>query len=127
MTMETKWVKYTIKDGILCGLYKKNLSIDIEIAKEMVTERLALQNGKDYPVIFNVNGFKAPSKEARTYLATEGVKGISIGAIIVKNAAEKIILNFFFTIEKPSVPYKAFTNEEDAILWINEIRSSKNA
>lgn len=123
MKMETKWVNYSIENEILYANYKKEIIIDLEGAKEMVAERLAIQNGKKYPIIIHVNGFKSPSKAARIYLATEGIKGLTMGAVIVKNAVEKIILNFFFTIEKPVIPSKSFTCEEDAVAWINEMRN----
>ena len=115
--------KIEIKNGIIIGIYKSNLSINLEDAKEMVEERLAFQKGIDYPIVIHLNGIKTSSKEARIYMAAEGIKGITIGAFIARNTVERIILNFFLSIEKPPIPAKAFTNQEDAVKWINDIRT----
>jgi hypothetical protein len=46
-----------------------------------------------------------------------------MGAIIARNIIESTILNFFLKVERPPVPVRAFTNEEDAVKWINDIRT----
>lgn len=112
-----------LEDGILFCKYEAKLLLTLELAKKMLEDRLLFQKGINYPVIIVLNGLKATDKEARKYAATEGIKGITMGAIIVGNTIEKVILNFFLSIEKPLVPTKAFTREEDAIEWINEIRN----
>lgn len=120
--METNWVKYRIEDGILYATYKQNLSVNLEEAKEMVAERLAFQKGVVYPIIIHMNGIKASSKEARIYMSKDGIVGISMGAFIAGNSIEKALLNFFLKIEKPPVPARFFTKEEEAIEWINAQR-----
>lgn len=107
--------------GIVIANFRQELQVDINLAKQIVSERLAFQNGEKYPVIIYLNKIN-PSKEARSFMGNEGIKDITIGAFIVKNAIEKVLINFFLSIEKPPIPAKAFTNEEDAISWINKIR-----
>ena len=125
--MEIKYVDYSISDGILIAVYKEKLVVTIEQAKEMVADRLAFQNGKEYPIVIHMNGIKASTKEARIFMGTDGIKGITIGAFVVRHVIEQVIFNFFFKIEKPNVSTKAFTNEEDAIAWIREVQNKTNA
>lgn len=112
--------KIEIRDGIVIGTYKTNLSITLDDAREMVAERLAFQENRSFPVIVYISNVKASTKEARMYMGNEGLQGITMGAFIVSNTIEKIMLNFFLNIEKPAIPAKAFTREEDAIRWIKE-------
>lgn len=115
-------VDHRIHEGIVFGRYPKDLYINLDIAKQLVAERLILQNGKSYPAVIHLNGMRMASKEARAYMAKEGVTGITMGAFVVGSSIERVILNFFLTLEKPPVPAKAFTNEEDAVKWIKENR-----
>jgi hypothetical protein len=112
-----------LENGILFCKYEERLLLTLELAKKMLADRLMYQKEINYPVIILLNGLKAADKETRKYTAIEGIKGITMGAFVVKNTIEKIIYNFFFSIEKPVIPTKAFTNEEDAIEWIRETRS----
>jgi hypothetical protein len=113
-----------LENGILFCKYEEKLLLTLDLAKKMLADRLSYQNGTSYPVIILLNGLKAADKETRKYTAVEGIKGITMGAFIVKNAIERIIYNFFFSIEKPVIPTRAFTNEEDAIAWINTVRNN---
>jgi hypothetical protein len=113
-----------LENGILFCKYEEKLLLTLDLAKKMLADRLSYQNGPSYPVIILLNGLQAADKETRKYTAVEGIKGITMGAFIVKNAIERIIYNFFFSIEKPVIPTRAFTNEEDAIAWINTVRNN---
>jgi hypothetical protein len=118
------YLEVKVENGILFCKYEEKLLLTLELAKKMLADRLSYQKGTSYPVIILLNGLKAADKETRKYTAVEGIKGITMGAFIVKNAIERIIYNFFFSIEKPVIPTRAFTNEEDAIAWINTVRNN---
>ena len=111
------------KEGALIVLYKPGIRLDLDMAKQLVANRLDYQKGKNQPVVIHMNGIKATSKEARLYMGKEGVQGITMGAFIVRNSIEQVILNFFLSIERPPIPTKAFTNEEDALVWIKEMHN----
>ena len=113
-----------IRDSIFCT-YEEKLLLTLDLAQKMLKDRLYFQKEISYPVVITLNGLKAADKETRKFTATEGTKGITMGAFIVKNIIEKVILNFFLSVEKPTVPAKAFTTEEDAVHWINELRSKQ--
>lgn len=116
-------LKIKLDDGIIFCEYEEKLLLDLDMAKNMLADRLAFQKGISYPIVIVLNGLKATDKATRKFTATEGIRGITMGAFIVKNAIEKVIVNFFLSVEKPPVPAKAFTTEEDAVSWINEQRN----
>lgn len=115
------------KEDILIISYKINVRLELDIAKQLVAQRLAYQNGKEYPAVFYLKHIKSITKEARSYMNKEGAKGITLRAFVVKNNIEKILLRFFLGIEKPLVPSNYFINEEDAIAWIKEAQNKNNS
>jgi hypothetical protein len=50
-------IKMKLVDGIIIANFRDGLEITLDLAKEMVHERLKFQNGKDYPLIIIANGF----------------------------------------------------------------------
>jgi hypothetical protein len=111
-------IKTRIENGIFIGEYENGIQLDLEIAKKMVADRLKLQAGKSYPAVIHLNNVKSNSKAVRTYLATEGIEGISHGAFVVKNFYERVFINFFLLVDVPKVPSRVFQTEEEAIIWL---------
>lgn len=119
-------MKLTINKGILFAEYNKNALIDLETAKQLVAQRLELQEGKTYPAIVHLNGVTSQSKAVRSYMAKEGIKGISHGAFIVKTLYEKVFISFFLLVDAPKVPSRVFQNEEEALQWLRSEMESIN-
>ena len=67
-------IKTRIENGILIAEYAHGSKIDLESAKQMVNERLLLQDGKNYPVVVHLNGIISNSKAVRSYMAKEGIE-----------------------------------------------------
>lgn len=111
-------IKTRIENGILIAEYAHGSKIDLESAKQMVNERLLLQDGKNYPVVVHLNGIISNSKAVRSYMAKEGIEGISYGAFVAKNLYEKVFINFFLLVDAPKVPTRVFQTEEEAIKWL---------
>lgn len=71
-----------------------------------------------YPMIVDTTLAKSITKEARDYFSMKGRKSKVIAfAILINSPLSKIIANFFMGLNKPRVPVKLFTKEEDAIIW----------
>lgn len=111
-------MKLKIDQGILIAEYPKNAQIDLDTAKQLVAQRLELQQGKTYPAMVHLNGVTSQSKAVRAYMAKEGIKGISRGAFIVKNLYEKVFISFFLLVDAPKVPSRVFQNEAEALKWL---------
>ncbi len=118
------YIKFWFEDNILFGEYKKDIEIDIKAAKKIVEDRVSFCNNRDYPHYIVITGIKSTSKEARDYLALEGVRSMSALALITESHVSRIIGNFFMVINKPAVPTKLFTNEQEAIRWLKHFGSS---
>lgn len=59
------------------------------------------------------------TNDARDFSASkEGLRFSMAEALVVKNLAQKLVVNFYLKFNKPSVPSKAFNTEEEAIKWL---------
>lgn len=113
--------------NIIFGKYAPNLHIDLEIAKELVDNRLEFTSGKACYVLIDSTNLKAPTKEARDYMSTPegGLKGILGGAFIAGNIVTTVVFNFFLEVSKPAVPAKFFTTKESALEWLCELNNKE--
>ena len=104
-------------DGIARTKVKPNSEVVLEDAKENSVAVNSFELNS-YPLIIDTTQIKSITKEARDYFSMKGrdskVNGL---AIIIKSPLSKIIANFFMGLNKPIVPVKLFTNENDAIDW----------
>jgi hypothetical protein len=115
-----------LRDDIVFASFPKGMILNLDKAKEMVEQRLALQAGQPYPLVLHLNGFITNSKDARKYMANEGIKDISMGAIIVNKKYEEVVINVLLAFDQPAIPVKVFLHEDEAIQWINDHRNSPN-
>jgi hypothetical protein len=116
--VENSYVSFWIEDGILYGLYKKDVVIGLEAAREVVALRKKFTNGQAYPAIAFIKHVKVISKEARKYLAEEGSELITKGALVSDSGFSKILGNMFLALDKPKMPTRIFTNVKEAIAWL---------
>lgn len=70
--------------------------------------------------LFNFGNGSSISKEMREYAASsEGAKKTIGTAVLVKNFAQQLIVDYYLKFNKPLYPTKAFYIKEKAIEWIN--------
>ncbi|HET8963675.1 MAG TPA: hypothetical protein VFM99_07250 [Chitinophagales bacterium] len=112
------------QDDVLFFKYAPKLEMDIEIAKKIVENRLEYTNNKPMYTVIDGSNLKSTTKEARDYMTNPdgGLKGILAGAFLANSVVTTVIINLYLTINKPPTPAKFFSNKQDALKWINEIR-----
>ncbi len=120
---ETDYMEIWIEQGIICIVFKKNLILSEEIAKDMVNERLKISNGVIRPLFADISELASVDIKARKYLAgEEAARFISAGAIRVNGLISKLAGNIFLSVDKPLVPSKLFTDRDKAIEWLKKYR-----
>lgn len=73
---------------------------------------------ESYTMIVDTTLAKSITKEARDYFSMKGRESKVVAfAILVNSPLSKLIANFFMGLNKPRVPVKLFTNEQEAINW----------
>ncbi|MCW3090010.1 MAG: hypothetical protein JWP81_1079 [Ferruginibacter sp.] len=119
MELDTPYIHLRIQDNILVGTYKKNVSINLAIARQIVLDRLSFTEGKMYPSLIMSEGIISMDKPAREYLSSEqGTAGLVAAAIIANSPFSWMLGNFFMKVNKTSMPVKIFTKIPRAIGWL---------
>jgi hypothetical protein len=114
-------------DNILFWDYCPLTVIDIEIAKELVEDRLKYSEGKALYSIADVTNLKSVTKDAREYMSSPdgGLRGILGGAFLSNSIVNNMVVNLYLKMNKPSVPAKFFTKKEDAVTWVRGLKKLK--
>jgi hypothetical protein len=121
--LDTPYVHYHLVDGVLIGTFKKGLKINLEIAKEIVKNRLALTGDGPFPSIIINMGVFSIDKKGRDYLAsTEGIRGLNASAVVLDSPFGSLLGNFFIRVTKPKLPVKVFRTKAGALNWVEQFK-----
>lgn len=121
---EGKYIDLELVDGILIGTYKKNIKINLEVAKEIVYTRLNFTNQVPYPAMVVNQGVISMDKAARDFLSSAaGVEGILAGAIIIDSVFTSYLGNFYLQVSRPKIPSRIFTSKSDAMQWLQQFKN----
>ncbi len=100
---------------------KDDCILEVEDIKEIKKTNLNLTKGKKYGVISYTGNNSMISVESRAYLATREVEQNKIAsAFIIIQLPQRLLLNFFIKVNKPSIPTKSFSNLKDAQEWMSQ-------
>lgn len=113
-----------LENGIVRLVYLPDSIITLEIAKQMVKQRLEVMGGIIRPVFVDMRGMMSINAEARKYLAgREAIKYVSAGAIYLDNYLHYLTGTVFLKIDRPSIPSKLFTDKEKALRWLEPFKN----
>lgn len=118
--LKTDYAEILIKDGILFFTYLPIPTFDIQLAKQIVSDRLHIQREQAYPVLCDIRKFSLPDIKARKYLAIEGSLLTTAVAYLVAPALSVQLTQFFIRVNKPLVPTQVFTDKSEAIHYLKQ-------
>jgi hypothetical protein len=119
--IDTKYALYILEDGIMHITWHHGIAINIDIAKEMVEERIQQCNGKTKLILVDINGLVSIDTTSRKFLASEHATiGVTAGALIVGSLISKLAGNVYITVDKPRLPMRLFTDKIKAIKWLQK-------
>jgi hypothetical protein len=120
--IENDFYKMWIEDGILYCLYLAE-HWDAAMVDAGIKDRLALADGKVFPMFSDIRKLKSITREGRQSMAKKDAgKGISVVAILQNSKVQRVIYNFFNAIYKAPAPAKMFNNKEDALKWLEKYK-----
>ncbi|MBX2970175.1 MAG: hypothetical protein KF803_12465 [Cyclobacteriaceae bacterium] len=115
---ETPYVTMWLKDGLVYCKYADDLDLSIEVAKFCVESRIFFTKGKPAVLLVDMKGIKSTSKEARNYMATIGTTLVTAAALVTGSPFNNALANLFLSVNKPAIPTRLFSNEDDARQWL---------
>ena len=122
MVIDDKYAKMWKNDGIVFFVYKPVRCIDLTIAKEVVLQRLKLQNGIDYPVLCDLRAVQGADKAARDYLANQGSLLTKAQAFLVESNYTLNILTMYLRTAAVNTTIQIFEDENQALAFLNQFR-----
>ncbi len=122
---ETEHIKMWISDGVFHSSYPPDLVVTLEIAKQIVLDRIAYTEGIEYPVLVDIRNIKKVAFAASKYWASkESYQSISRLAVFSDKPLSRIIFNFYLVVDKPFRSTKYFTNKGSAYLFLKGISAN---
>jgi hypothetical protein len=107
------------EDGIIELHSNENHVYTIDDVKETVEAFGKLSDFKKVPILIIGGSFSTLASETRAFMASEeSLKYSKAEAFILKSLSQKILINFYIKFDKPVVPTKVFTKEEESIKWL---------
>jgi len=115
---ENEYAKFRLEENIVHLIYNHGVEITEEVAKKMVQDLSAFQQGYVYPYLIDLTGISVLTKEARSYLSTARTKLITKVAFLVRSHHSRMLGSFYLTVNKPVGTTEMFSNEEEAIRFL---------
>lgn len=103
-----------------------NVELEVQDAVEIRKNFLALAGGRKWAVLVDGANFFSTTNEFRQLSASAAYTNLRLALAIVTNSmANKILGNFFIKVNKPSTPTRLFSNEAEALAWLNQLTLSQ--
>lgn len=119
--IENDFVMYWMEEEIVCVMYKENVLIGAEAAKEVIALRRKSFPGNHPYLVYLYTGMNCVTKEARKLFASdEATVGVTRGALLVKSIFNEVLGNAYLKIDKPKIPTALFRNKEEALKWLRK-------
>lgn len=123
----TDHITMWISDGIFHSEYPEGLVVTLEIAKQIVQDRIAYTEGNLYPVLVDIRNIAKVEFNAMKYWASEeSYSSISKLAVYSDKVVSKIIFNFWLYVDKPYRPTRYFTQLDEAYSYLKLMPFGKN-
>ena len=110
-----------LSNGIIRVDMLSDHTIDLEESVQINIAEGELLNGElESGLVLMLAGSTTQfTNEAREFSASkEGLRFSIAEALVVKNLAQRMVVNFYLKINKPSVTSKAFDSEDAAAEWL---------
>jgi hypothetical protein len=121
--IESEYSIMWIENGIGYQTYKPGINITLEIAKQMVKDRVQSFNGVARPVLVDIRSLKSIDAASRRYFASkEAGELILAGAIYLASPLARWAGNVFLNIDVPITPAKLFTDKDKALEWLERFK-----
>jgi hypothetical protein len=122
-TLETNTAKMWLDDeGTLWGVMKPGADETLADAQANVEAAATLAAGNKVPVIIDMRGVKAISREARNHYGGQATAEYSLAqALVVDSVLTRTIANFTIGLSSRRFPVRLFNSEAQALEWLKEM------
>ena len=120
--IETEFFKSSVlEEGILQNFIKDGVHFNAENAWELKRANMELANGERYCVLLTAGFLADITKDAREAVSSEKyLMSTKAKALLVTSMGQKIMGNFYLSINKPVMKTAVFSEREKAIEWLRQ-------
>lgn len=115
---ENDYVAYYLYPLFLEIFFKENVILDLAAAKQIVDDRIKIQEGMDYLVLCHIDGVIYSDKPARDHLSSYGTHYLKAVAFVSSLDFSKNILDNYLINLNSDVPCAVFTTRERALEFL---------
>ena len=114
------------EDGIMHIHIKEGREMHLNDAIQVIEAVGKLGNKQKYPVLIDCGEFATIDKEVRIFSASKKANIYTLAeAIAYHSFAHKLLINFYVDYNKPTIETKVFSNNEEAITWLQTFIKNK--
>lgn len=109
------------KNGIVYYRASADDVYDVADMKAMLDLMEEANQGKPFKLLMLLNEHEfLMTKEARNFFNEyeKAARVIIAEAVVINSISTRILYNLLTLLHKPQFPFKAFTNEDDAVKWL---------
>ena len=122
---ETDIAYLSYLDDVLLIIVKEDSTVVVEHMEQLLKACVKLTEYKKYYSIVDVRVNAGASAGVTEYYANNPYNQYRYAdAFIINTLAMRLIVNFYMSFNKPSVPTKTFADPESAALWINSLKQN---
>lgn len=124
---ENDYVQLRTEGNILYSEYKVGLSINLEIAEEILRLYSSICKEEKYLVLQDMKNLIWIDKKSRDLLAAHPITNQMIAwAFHSRKPLHKVMYSIFVTFSNPEVTTEFFTHPDAALRWLKEFIENKD-
>jgi len=105
---------------------KDKAVLDVDGVRAVKKANMELAQGKPYAFLAAIGEFSQVTKQAKTLLSSKELSVNTVAkALLIQSLSDRIMANFYLTINKPIVNTKVFTDRNIAIEWLKKQINTK--
>ena len=114
------------QDGILRGDSDPDVELTVADVREIETATHSLVGDRPVLVLVDITNVRSMSRDARLAFGKTGRTAPTIAlALLVRSRLSRVIGNFFLGLNRPKFPTQLFTDEAEAVAWLDRHRDSE--
>jgi hypothetical protein len=109
-------------EGFLRGECFEGAEQTLADSEEQLREQRPMGGGTPRPFLMDISRVRSLSRDARNYFASSDASRemFSCVALVVGSPLSRAVGNFFIGLNKPRMPTRLFTSEEEGLAWLRE-------
>ena len=127
VSLELPYVSVSFESPIVYYRYKEGAELGFPEMKELVAVAEKLSWSRPYFTFSDVRVKMNVTQEGRRYIADPNNMPFFRGAaVLVESSMLSFSINFLTYFKRNKYPFKAFTDKEEALAWLNSLSQDNN-